>query len=182
VTGAATKLRRSERCQGHPHAVYKGCTREAQGMPTLEKGVQPLCIRCAPLVHPLYTARRAVGVARTLLIRRMDSTVAGDLPDTTPGHLLMEWGVFGGSEGRGGGRNGSRQLLRVRRCEVVMAPCLFLRHLGPGNGANLETYGAKPVPTRLRVVSRLTRCVVHSGSRQGQPALKESGHAGVSVM
>src|SRR5271169_1759902 len=37
-----------ERCvQG----VYKGCTREAQGMLTLEKVVQPSCIRCAPLVH-----------------------------------------------------------------------------------------------------------------------------------
>ena len=33
------------------NAVYKGCTREAQGMLTLEKVVQPSFIRCTPLVH-----------------------------------------------------------------------------------------------------------------------------------
>ena len=31
--------------------VYKGCTRGAQRMLTLEKLVQPSCIRCVPLVH-----------------------------------------------------------------------------------------------------------------------------------
>ena len=52
-------LYRSEPCQAHLNAVYKGCTREAQGMLTLKKVVHPSCIRCTPLVHPLYTARRA---------------------------------------------------------------------------------------------------------------------------
>ena len=38
-------------------AVYKGCTREAQRMPTLETGVQLSCIRGAPLVHGAKSRR-----------------------------------------------------------------------------------------------------------------------------
>jgi len=40
------------------YAMYKGCTRDAQRM---YKGffiVHPVSIRCTPVVHPLYTARR----------------------------------------------------------------------------------------------------------------------------
>jgi hypothetical protein len=44
-------IQRLEPCQGHSDAVYKGCTKEAQRMHTLLELVQPLCIRCAPLVH-----------------------------------------------------------------------------------------------------------------------------------
>ena len=50
-------LNGSEPCQGHPNVVYKGCTPDAQRMLTLETVVQPLCIRCAPLVHSQKSRR-----------------------------------------------------------------------------------------------------------------------------
>jgi hypothetical protein len=124
-------------------AIRTPCTRGAQEVHTRCTPVSLWCISGASGVHLWYTARGAEAQAHTALTRRTDSEAVRNLPDTTTGHLLREWGVFGGSEGCGGSRNGSRPFLRVRRCDLAGTTVLGWR--GGGKGTVWSPWGALPM-------------------------------------